>query len=136
MNNTNLAWVAGFFDGEGCLNIQNRRDEGKGISFRLTLKQARERGRKVLSKIKEDLNCGNFYHCGASWQYEVSKRDDLKKVLTMLSPFLRIKNEEVNRFLSLLELWESKRVAPKKEWRDKPDYGIYGRYKIEASPPI
>jgi hypothetical protein len=109
INREDLAWAAGFFDGEGSIIIYNREKEGR-YGFRLAVGQ---RSRKPLEKLEKIFGgktsakprTKDCYY----WQISAVQA---KNALILMMPFLVVKSEEaeigikfqirVNTFRSLL----------------------------------
>lgn len=105
---TDKAYLAGLFDGEGCIGYYNRGTiKGKSYhSASVTISMTDLRpldwlkklvGYGKISFITKSGNRRNVY----SWQ--LSNQTDIKDFLTMIRPFLKLKADQVDL---LFELWE------------------------------
>lgn len=86
-------YIAGFVDGEGCFDLQFRRDvrhkrEGKPVYYSWKVQFAivsREDEKELFEKIKNTLNCGEIYFArGDQVRYSVQKIDT---ILNYVVPF-------------------------------------------------
>jgi len=96
----NSSYIAGFFDGEGTLNISSNR-------WRISIPQTHF---GVLNEIKEFVGYGNIYktkkkkgHHKDAWVYTVSDRNDVLRFLLMIEPFIIVKKDFVNNQILLLK---------------------------------
>lgn len=95
INRENLAWAAGFFDGEGTIIVRKRAERGSWISCTLQLQQI---DRFVLDKFKDAVNAGNVsgpyqypkngYNRKPIYNYVVSGHNDVFRVVKELWPWL------------------------------------------------
>lgn len=111
-------YLAGFFDGEGCVNYANS-GSARTYRVRLTFSQAFPRGKVLLSKIKsflESNGCklGKIHTSGRQatedkqgWQIQVVRKDSTSKVMKEMLPFLEIKKLEVQDALRRQKLYPS-----------------------------
>jgi hypothetical protein len=103
---TELAWLAGFFDGEGSIAIQIQLPDARkrhpviaprmGIKIKygthvLGLYQARFGG-----KLYSSRNGCDYWH--------LMGRESLREALTAIRPHLRVKDGIADRFLTVLDL--------------------------------
>lgn len=114
MNKNNLSYIAGFFDGEGSINILTRK-RPKNIEFTLTVAIGQKDG-ATLDWIKDNFG-GNVYLIkrDGSFYWSISHRNAiifLKKIL----PFLQYKKPQA---LVAIEYYEKmakrSRITSKKE---------------------
>jgi len=99
-------YLAGFFDGEGCVNYANSGSQ-RTYRIRLTFSQSRKRGYELLFKIKaflekEKCKLGKIYTSGyikdiekQGWQLQITEKNSTKKIMEALLPYLEIKKLEV-----------------------------------------
>lgn len=111
----NWNYIAGFFDGEGCLSIHNRRGKrGGGIQYQLSLTQT---DRKVLDQIQKFINAGKVYESDSkgnkkwkpcwlkAYALRISKRKDILSFLDNIEDKIIVKKEEMqNKKKILLDL--------------------------------
>ena len=99
-----VIWLAGFFDGEGCLYLTRRKGNKNPVAC-LGISQSGKNGLKVLREIKSCLGTGTIYirlrgqdapfkENKPSWEIRIHRRRDLIFLLNLLIPFLRIKREK------------------------------------------
>lgn len=98
MNDTDIAWAAGFIDGEGCIAIRKRNGKGdKGYVLSLTATQVDALPLLKLSKIfggavggPYGSQSGRFYH---TWTIVGKRAFD---ALVFMEPYLTTKSDEAH----------------------------------------
>lgn len=120
MNELELAWMAGFIDGEGCLTVQRTKhayDQFAYFQPVVTVAQihrhpledfARVFGRAVHSQTK-----GN----GRAYYYWTVYGTRAKEVLTALRPYLRVKQRQADLLLELMSI-----MGTQGRWMDPAVY--------------
>jgi hypothetical protein len=95
MSDVELAWAAGFYDGEGSFGIYTYGD-GR-THFRFTVGQAGYSIPETLTRFREAVGIGSINgpyafkkQPGAMpfWQYAVQKKKDIDEVVSKLWPYL------------------------------------------------
>jgi hypothetical protein len=130
-----LAYLAGLFDGEGTICIQKdtrplAKDNGRNwnpiynVTFRvgMTYKGAIVRF-KDFFKVGF-IDCEKSYHqFRPMWRYSIRRKEDAKKVIEMIYPFLMVKGAQAHMALRYFEECPSQRgkyltpeILEKKEW--------------------
>jgi LAGLIDADG endonuclease len=111
-------YLAGFFDGEGCVNYANSGSK-RTYRVRLTFSQAFPRGLVLLNKIKAFLEAnecklGKVTTSGyrrtldkQGWQLQVTHKASTKKIMEAMLPHLEIKKVEVQDALRRQLLYPS-----------------------------
>ena len=96
---TDLAWVAGIVDGEGCILLSQRQNpSGPYWVLRVVIANT---SLLMLNRVKEILGLGNIISKGTprssrhrmQWYWEASTKK-AEAVLTLLEPYLVNKHEE------------------------------------------
>lgn len=85
-SNCNLAWAAGFFDGEGCTSVlKARRDSYSYIRMNIAQKNL-----ECLEKFKSIVLLGKIYKSKTRniYSWDCYKQEDVSKVLESLWPYL------------------------------------------------
>lgn len=112
----NLAYIAGFIDGEGCLHIGKRKSGGihktNGYFIKITISNTNlsilEWIKSIygghIQKIKKGGKCKDGYQLHFNTQCAINLLDDIQ-------PYLRIKIEQAN---ILREFSELRKVFPKR----------------------
>jgi hypothetical protein len=112
----NWAYIAGFFDGEGCVNYATSSSVNTH-RIRLTFSQAQPRGYKLLGELKEFLESqgcrvANIATSGyikdktkQGWQLQIAAKDSTKKIMEAMMPYLHIKKLEVQDALRRQKLF-------------------------------
>jgi len=106
-----LAYIAGFLDGDGSLMIQlkKRSDSKKGIRIMLTICFYQDtRHEKPLHWIRSVLGIGYLSrrNDGMS-ELRINGHDRVEKILTALSPFIRFKKKQAEILLDSAKLLKS-----------------------------
>ncbi len=91
-------YLAGFFDGEGCIHGQQNESV-----LRITITQKR-RG-TVIREIQRYLGYGNVRLTKTgTYQFMISRREDCKNFLTRILPLSIVKKREIEVAIQLLNL--------------------------------
>lgn len=86
MRDTELAWAAGFIDGEGTIGRQYAK--GKTYGRKLAVPQ---KHRECLDRLQAALGCGTVYTSNRPiFTYQLCRRADVDHVLQVLWPYLSI----------------------------------------------
>lgn len=109
-----ISWeyIAGFFDGEGCLSIKNRY---KGIGY-WTLGMT-QKNIEVLETIQEFLGGGHIYKksdCDC-WSYELYKQQHVRSILEKLLPYLIVKYDKALEVIQYIRKHETGLRKPRGE---------------------
>jgi len=124
-----LTWeyIGGFFDGEGSTGIRsNGRENSYGYYPRTSLVQTGERGRQLLTEIQDFCANHNIRTClvkgkkhkehyTQGWYLSVNAKDDVKRFLENIVPYLRIKRTEAQDVLRTLKIFPRLKSKSKKE---------------------
>lgn len=115
----NSSYIAGFFDGEGTLNISSNR-------WRISIPQTHF---EVLNEIKRFVGYGNIYktkkkegHHKDAWVYTISDRNNVLSFLLMIKPFLIVKKDFINEQIEALEdkkIYDENKVKEREKERVK-----------------
>lgn len=111
------AYLAGFFDGEGCISLTRQRG-GKSISpsynMRIVIGQSGEKGIKLLDHWKEKTGIGALFEKMRFGEYEkigfnwVMSSNDALDFLVSIYPYLDLKKDEAEL---AIDFQETKRVT-------------------------
>src|SRR3990167_9824847 len=107
MNAADLAWCGGFFDGEGWIGLVYKPNPSKGIRSYISQKD-----REVLDIFQSKIGFGRIngpYKSGKHCQlfrWEVSKYQDVKKLYTLLQPYLH--TLKLQQFQQAIEKFENR----------------------------
>jgi hypothetical protein len=101
MSQTEAAWMAGLFDGEGGVYGYAAKGRYKAWTFNLpnTYRPALERCQQIAGCGKIDRKTPHRSNRKESWVYRISAREDIAAVLRQLLPYLVIKKESAEDFL-------------------------------------
>lgn len=102
MTETELAYIAGFFDGEGSINIRRRKRSGRtNYSLSISMTQTNE---LVLCEMADILEVGSVRKMKThkskkdAWRWDAGNGAAYKVLLKIL-PYLRVKNLEAEHAL-------------------------------------
>ncbi len=108
MNKNDLAYIAGFFDGDGSvrLQFQPRNNVRLGFRIRAIISFAQKTGHeKELDWIRKKLEIGYLYqrNDGMS-ELRIEGFGKVQKILVQIKPFVRFKKRQVDLVLKALGL--------------------------------
>ena len=108
MNKNDLAYIAGFFDGDGSvrLQFQPRGDVKLGFRIRAVISFAQKIGHeKELDWIRNKFGIGYLYrrNDGMS-ELRIEGFEKVQDILVQLAPFVRFKKRQVSLVLKALKL--------------------------------
>ena len=113
MDETTLAYIAGFLDGDGSIFFQivPRNDYKQKFQIRTSIAfyQKKEYG-DILKWLKEIFGVGYIRHrkTGMS-DYTVVESKEVRKILKLLQPYVRLKKKQIELGLQILNLMENKK---------------------------
>lgn len=110
------AYIAGFFDGEGCL--VSSIDKGRG-RLRISISQ---KNPEVIFWLRETLGYGNAFRyerktkkfkgsAGYIHHYRIHSYSEMKEFLELIKPHVREKREQVELALELIRLTSRKHMS-------------------------
>jgi len=121
----NIDYIAGFFDGEGCVNIsfaKKERKKMKGVcnfTFHVNPKISILMGEEpsnltVLKGIQKFLGMGHIYsrtrrerHGQREVVFRIYRRDDLKKFIKLIKDKVIVKRAQILKLQKILELMKN-----------------------------
>ena len=115
-NKPSLVYIAGLFDGEGCVHLKSinkGRYEKNGIQYQcmITLTMCHEETVRKLSLLypgnKVYVREGLKKEYKTSYRWQLSGREDVKKFLLDIAPFSITKKDDISRGLRFIELLDS-----------------------------
>ena len=124
---TDIAYIAGFLDGDGSimLQIKSRSDTSRGVRFMATICLYQDTSHATpLMWMRELLGIGylSHRHDGIT-ELRINGFVSVHKVLTLLQPFVRFKRVQVTALLQACTLLSSKKISQlsEEELRDLVD---------------
>ena len=106
MTATQAAWVAGFFDGEGTIAAYKGGRGGKYLSYIIQLPNTHKGSLDFVQKVtgagrvtKRSMK-GRASHHKQQYLWKLSSQRDIVAFCEQILPFLIVKKEEVEDFLS------------------------------------
>ena len=106
LNNEQKAYIAGFLDGDGCINAQivKRPDYKLHFQIRVTLTFFQKTKRQwILLQLQKLLKVGTIRkrNDGMS-EYAIVGKDSVKKCLHLLYPYIKLKKVHARRVLQII----------------------------------
>ena len=115
MSNEELAYIAGFLDGDGCVMAQlvRRKDYIYGYQIRTSVVfYQKSRNQRILHWLKSRLEMGYIRHRNDEMtEYTIVGLREVRIVLTTLLPYLRLKKELAEEVIKLIKVIP-KRMTP------------------------
>ena len=115
-----MAYIAGFLDGDGSLMLQikKRKDIKSGIRFMATICFYQDsRHSEPLTWIQEKLSTGYISHRNDGMsELRINGFSQIKEVLSDLSPFIRFKKVQAQALLKACTILEKKRFSSLNEF--------------------
>jgi hypothetical protein len=110
--NLNLAYIAGFLDGDGSLMLQlkSRSDTNRGVRFMATICLYQDTlHAQPLLWMQETLQCGYISErSDGMTELRINGFAQVRQVLIALKPYVRFKKTQVEALISACELLEQK----------------------------
>ena len=110
MTEKDVAYLAGFFDGEGCVGYYNANPNPEGTPyFHVSINISNTDPRPILW-MQKLLGFGKAKSANVSgkrrqaYQWQISKRSDVKTFLELVRPYLIVKAEQADVILALFEM--------------------------------
>jgi hypothetical protein len=117
VSNEELAYIAGFLDGDGCVMAQlvRRKDYIYGYQIRTSIVfYQKSRNQRILQWLKSQLKFGYIRNRNDDMtEYTIVGFKEVKIVLSALLPFLRLKKELAEQMIKLIEA-HPKKMTPEK----------------------
>jgi hypothetical protein len=112
---TDLAYIAGFLDGDGSimLQVKLRSDTSRGVRFMATICLYQDvRHAKPLMWMREVLGIGYLSHRNDGMtELRINGFVSVHKVLTQLRPFIRFKTVQADALLQACTTLSSKKIS-------------------------
>lgn len=101
---TDLAWAAGFFDGDGCVGFNKTRAHYKSLCIGI-VQVNKEPLERFLTVVDAGYINGPYEKPGNPvWQYQIRKVDDIMNVKNLLWPYLtHVKHEQFTKAINSYE---------------------------------
>lgn len=108
-------YLAGLFDGEGSISVRQRKNRND-LTFEIKIYNS---SKEILNLKKEMEDEGLIWHISESkakkpvYCISLTKMEDISKFISFIIPFLRIKKEQADTMLRLINL---RLKSPKSEY--------------------
>ncbi len=116
-SSTDLAWAAGFLDGDGCFTLNKHSSRGTHPTSRSLHVGAVQVGTAPLEVLEQMLG-GKVTRLGITkggneiHQWRLSSADNVKRVVPMLLPYLRFKRREAEIVLEFAQTMRPRGRVP------------------------
>jgi len=113
MDSTTLAYIAGFLDGDGSIFFQivPRKDYKQKFQIRTSIGFYQDTTNvRILEWLKEQIGAGYIRHrkTGIS-DYTIVESKKVKRLLTLLRPYIKLKKKHVELGLDIINKLENKK---------------------------
>ena len=119
VSNEELAYIAGFLDGDGCIMAQlvRRKDYIYGYQVRTSVVfYQKQNHQEILHWLKAKLNYGYIRNRNDGMsEYTIVGFKEVSEILEILRPYLRLKKTLANRMLELIRSHPGKRMMTPSE---------------------
>jgi|HubBroStandDraft_6_1064221.scaffolds.fasta_scaffold614041_1 hypothetical protein len=116
-----LAWLAGFFEGDGAILCYV--DKAKGYKFKFRIRviiKLSQKSKNVLEEIKKDLQLGNIIlnrkwndNKWNSFDLIIANQNDVLLLINFIKPYVRFKKNQLEIAIKILE--QRKKISSEKE---------------------
>ena len=107
MSNEELAYIAGFLDGDGCIMTQlvRRKDYIYGYQIRASVVlYQKQKNQEILHWLKGKFNYGYIRHRNDGMtEYTIVGFKEVREILKLLEPYLRLKKVLAKRVIDLIQ---------------------------------
>lgn len=116
-----LAWLAGFFEGEGSILCYIDKTKGYKFKFRIRIIiKLSQKSNKVLEDINKDLQLGNIF-LNKKWKDEkkncfdlvIANQDHVLLFINLIKPYCRFKNNQIE--IAKIILTKKKLISSEKD---------------------
>ncbi len=129
MTKEELAYIAGFLDGDGCIMLQliSRHDYRLGYQIRASIVfYQKTKYRNFLEWLKKKLKDGYIRNRNDGMsEYTIVGISPVRAILKLLYPYLRLKKKHAELAVSVLD------QMPKSGWQMKPELLLNLSYKVD-----
>lgn len=92
-------WLAGFFDGEGC--VRSKYTSGGYLQVRCSISQ---KDREILETIQQQLGYGRIYSKVTCYSLEISKKAEVMHFIRLIYPHSVVKKRQLHVGYLLLQM--------------------------------
>ena len=91
-----MSWeyIAGFFDGEGCLSRTNKSSPHKYYVISIS-----QKNKHILDEIRKFVGYGQIYQDKTKYQYKITKQEYILDFLSAIAPYVIVKKAKVYEVL-------------------------------------
>jgi intein/homing endonuclease len=109
MKNTEIAYLAGLFDGEGSCSIQLMK-KNYGINYNARMTMSLKYGHDVLNKLVKIFGGKIYYYKDNMARWHLGQKLMMIRALDLMIPYLNIKKDIANKFKYALSLMPEHRT--------------------------
>lgn len=133
-----LAWLSGFIDGEGYIGItfqrkKETRQQSASARYHPYL-IITNNNYEILNEIKEFIGAGRIYRLSRNsklenkqkqaFQYKLTEMGQLKRLLNLIQPYLRLKHQQCGLLLNFIDIRERAKKITGRCYRGATSYTI------------
>ncbi len=107
LSDTDLAYIAGFLDGDGSIigSIEPHHEKKFGYRVRTIVKFSQFSGNvSILEYLKEKIGVGYVSYGAESSEFVIKSQSDVKTLLSEIIPFVVLKKRQIELALKLLSI--------------------------------
>ncbi len=141
MNDTDRAWAAGFWDGEGCVSLTHRAYGYSSNPIPRIVLQIAQVDRRVLDKFQRIMGYGNVLgpykpktkNSSPYYVWRVEGNKNLQPIFELLAPYLsEAKTEQMQRALDARRYWEETATCQLGHRLSKSDKGNWRCFECQS----
>ena len=125
-------YVAGFFDGEGCVEVHSNVARRSTGTIRVSISQSGDRGKRICKEIIDFLEARGIHSNLAkqgqgekykpAWKVITSGKGNTEKFLKAILPYVRVKKLETQ------DTWRYLKAFPSIKWKNSPRDPATGKF--------
>lgn len=129
MKPTFKAYVAGFFDGEGCVMIRKDKKAEDKIYYSMIIVITQKHPMGLFDELMQHFGGSKNWRAHGVWQYQLSSTPGATKMLMKIAPYVKLKRDQV--FLAIIFGGAMKAIQSQWATRSNP-----GGHRVKYSKEI